>query len=480
MAEMVGTPRASAELQQSVLAQLNFASWPALSRVLESSGWAAKLMVFRPYQSLEQAAQLLGTEPGVLQKLLLRPLAGFGLGYNENPHLLQSFGGGGGGNNNTNTSNDKDHSHSQDFEEDSQNNESQLSELDILAQVCKDATPALPSPAYSVARHLRKRSSSTATTPSEFAADIPAEPGSEEQQHQAGLKRLRSYSWTTGDQALSRNRAAGISDWELEHQLGSPPTMADMGEDEPQRPWRQMGVLAMGGGGSSGSAQDSGSDAMSVIDDEDEEHSGGIRGGGIRGGGDDYGNDDGDDEDDDDEEEEEEEEMDADSSLDWEPGRRTSAASSFTRSGRSTKPTPKARAARGRTTSRVRGGGGGGTRRPRKAPGDPSTATAATAAAAAETTASSTELGTPRRGRGGRREGSARKQFRCRFCGQAFGGSGNCKRHERIHGDERPFPCSFCPNRFRRSDHLRNHIKALHTEDHDDWERNAAGVLMSP
>lgn len=72
----------------------------------------------------------------------------------------------------------------------------------------------------------------------------------------------------------------------------------------------------------------------------------------------------------------------------------------------------------------------------------------------------------------------------CTFCYKRFARADECKRHERIHTDTRPFgtyhfiefltsvdliwprilACTYCPRRFTRKDHLRTHTRC-HTKE---------------
>ena len=47
------------------------------------------------------------------------------------------------------------------------------------------------------------------------------------------------------------------------------------------------------------------------------------------------------------------------------------------------------------------------------------------------------------------------RSHQCKFCHKRFARSDECKRHERIHTDTRPFACTYCDRRFTRKDHLR-------------------------
>ena len=48
--------------------------------------------------------------------------------------------------------------------------------------------------------------------------------------------------------------------------------------------------------------------------------------------------------------------------------------------------------------------------------------------------------------------------------------SADVGRHVRTkHTRERPYPCYFCSKRFLRSDHARNHLKNVHSEEFDQW-----------
>lgn len=52
------------------------------------------------------------------------------------------------------------------------------------------------------------------------------------------------------------------------------------------------------------------------------------------------------------------------------------------------------------------------------------------------------------------------KPFQCGDCDKAFRRSEHLKRHVRsVHSNERPFPCMFCEKKFSRSDNLSQHLK---------------------
>ncbi|CBY10723.1 unnamed protein product [Oikopleura dioica] len=56
------------------------------------------------------------------------------------------------------------------------------------------------------------------------------------------------------------------------------------------------------------------------------------------------------------------------------------------------------------------------------------------------------------------------RSHQCKFCHKRFARSDECKRHERIHTDTRPFSCTYCDRRFTRKDHLRTHTRC-HTKE---------------
>lgn len=51
----------------------------------------------------------------------------------------------------------------------------------------------------------------------------------------------------------------------------------------------------------------------------------------------------------------------------------------------------------------------------------------------------------------------------CSYCGKGFDRLDNCKRHERIHTNDKPYYCSLCPKRFITKQGLQYHLK-LSTE----------------
>ena len=53
------------------------------------------------------------------------------------------------------------------------------------------------------------------------------------------------------------------------------------------------------------------------------------------------------------------------------------------------------------------------------------------------------------------------KPFACSFCGKQFSESGNCRKHERGHGDK-PFGCAACGVRFKERWLLARHEAVEH------------------
>jgi len=57
------------------------------------------------------------------------------------------------------------------------------------------------------------------------------------------------------------------------------------------------------------------------------------------------------------------------------------------------------------------------------------------------------------------------KPFKCESCTKAFRRSEHLKRHIRsVHSNIRPFPCKFCDKKFSRSDNLAQHLRT-----HNKW-----------
>jgi len=52
--------------------------------------------------------------------------------------------------------------------------------------------------------------------------------------------------------------------------------------------------------------------------------------------------------------------------------------------------------------------------------------------------------------------------FQCKDCSVTCKTRANLKVHQRIHTGENPFLCNFCTKRFKRKQHLTNHVKSLH------------------
>lgn len=62
------------------------------------------------------------------------------------------------------------------------------------------------------------------------------------------------------------------------------------------------------------------------------------------------------------------------------------------------------------------------------------------------------------------------KPFHCHICSKSFKRSEHLKRHVRsVHSNERPFACHICDKKFSRSDNLSQHIKT-HKKHGDIWK----------
>ena len=46
--------------------------------------------------------------------------------------------------------------------------------------------------------------------------------------------------------------------------------------------------------------------------------------------------------------------------------------------------------------------------------------------------------------------GRVKRIYKCRDCQKVFKRSEHCARHERVHTQERPFPCHYCDRRYAR------------------------------
>lgn len=51
------------------------------------------------------------------------------------------------------------------------------------------------------------------------------------------------------------------------------------------------------------------------------------------------------------------------------------------------------------------------------------------------------------------------KAHQCPLCGKLFASPSGVALHQRVHTDERPFPCQVCGKRFRQNTHLREHLR---------------------
>ncbi|GMM53543.1 stress-responsive transcriptional activator [Maudiozyma humilis] len=90
---------------------------------------------------------------------------------------------------------------------------------------------------------------------------------------------------------------------------------------------------------------------------------------------------------------------------------------------------------------------------------------AESAAAAAAAAASSASMASAKRNSSSNiavslLEDASAKPFQCKDCDKAFRRSEHLKRHVRsVHSTERPFPCMLCEKKFSRSDNLSQHLK---------------------
>lgn len=55
------------------------------------------------------------------------------------------------------------------------------------------------------------------------------------------------------------------------------------------------------------------------------------------------------------------------------------------------------------------------------------------------------------------------KPFQCKWpgCGKGFARQHDCKRHEQLHLNIRPYPCEGCKKNFARMDALNRHCKSI-------------------
>merc|ERR1711874_49254 len=54
--------------------------------------------------------------------------------------------------------------------------------------------------------------------------------------------------------------------------------------------------------------------------------------------------------------------------------------------------------------------------------------------------------------------------FQCSYCSIKSKTRANLKVHEAIHRGEKPFKCNLCTKNFKRKQHLKNHLKSLHSK----------------
>ena len=64
---------------------------------------------------------------------------------------------------------------------------------------------------------------------------------------------------------------------------------------------------------------------------------------------------------------------------------------------------------------------------------------------------------------GHKRSHNDEKPFQCKWpgCGKGFGRQHDCKRHEQLHSNHRPFLCEGCKKPFARLDALNRHRECL-------------------
>mgnify|MGYP002652669529 CR=1 FL=1 len=53
-----------------------------------------------------------------------------------------------------------------------------------------------------------------------------------------------------------------------------------------------------------------------------------------------------------------------------------------------------------------------------------------------------------------------KRKHQCNICSKTFVCKSKLERHKLIHTDEKQFCCQYCHRRFRRKDHLQNHMKS--------------------
>ena len=76
-------------------------------------------------------------------------------------------------------------------------------------------------------------------------------------------------------------------------------------------------------------------------------------------------------------------------------------------------------------------------------------------------------------------------RHKCKRCGKCFTGTGNLRRHKRVHNGEKPYECKRCGKCFRDAGNLRRHARVHSGEKPYECKRcgkrfSRAGILRRP
>ena len=62
------------------------------------------------------------------------------------------------------------------------------------------------------------------------------------------------------------------------------------------------------------------------------------------------------------------------------------------------------------------------------------------------------------------------KPFKCSICSRCFANISELNQHGDVHTNIRPYPCTICEDKFKRSHHLVTHLKTIHNVAKKDWK----------